>query len=563
MAENNGESRKVPDSASLTGEARPRFAALSVLLAAIFFDASLTPSMVPRDPVMQGLVAGVSAAVGFEIGNALRWLWRFIQLPTPSSRLRRLLQISGFALALAIVVYALWNAASWQNTTRSIMGLDAVSSSQPKTIIIVSLFVFFAIWLVLRLLGIALRRVERLLGRFLPRRVAVVVGFVLVLWAFWALIDGVLVGSVLQLADQSFLAANKLIDPDIPQPTEPNKSGSAASLIDWQDMGEWGRSYVSKTPTPGEIAEFAGDGTMEPIRVYAGLASAETAHARAELALQEMVRVGGFERSVLVVMVPVGTGWMDPGAQDTLEYMLGGDVATVAVQYSYLPSALSIFANPDVGVEQAHELFNLIYDYWTKLPKYNRPKLYVHGLSLGAYNSQMTLPLLDLLGDPIDGAMWAGSPFFSPVWGRIRNDRLPDSPFWRPRYGNGSLARVMNQDGMPKVTTAPWGPIRLVFLSYGSDPIVNFTEASAFHPPAWLNHPRPPDVSPDLRWFPVVTMLQTALDTSISLEVPGFGHYYIAPHYIDAWAELLGMPGWTPAKAEELKAIFAKRPLPM
>jgi uncharacterized membrane protein len=58
-------------------------------------------------------------------------------------------------------------------------------------------------------------------------------------------------------------------------------------------------------------------------------------------------------------------------------------------------------------------------------------------------------------------------------------------------------------------------------------------------------------------------MLQTALDTSISLEVPGFGHYYIAPHYINGWAELLDIPGWNAAKASELQAIFARRPLPM
>ncbi len=539
------------------------FPSLSVLLASIFFAASLTPSLVPRDPMIQGLIAGGAAAIGCEIGHILSWLWRFMQLPWFDDRRSRVLDIVGYVLAIAIAAYALWNAAAWQNATRSIMGLELVTTSQPRTIIIVALFVFLAIWLVLRLIGIALRRVNSLLGRFLPRRVAFVIGFALVLWAFWALIDGVLVSSLLRLADQSFLAANRLIDPDVPQPIQPDRSGSSDSLVNWKDMGEWGRSYVSLTPTAEEIAEFSGESAMEPIRVYVGLASADSADARADIALKELIRVDGFERSVLVVMVPVGTGWMDPGGQDTLEYMLGGDVATVAVQYSYLPSALSIFANPDVGIEQSRALFNKIYAYWTELPKDQRPKFYVHGLSLGAYNSQVTLPLLDFLGDPIDGAFWAGSPFFSPLWGLVRNGRQPGSPSWRPRYGNGSLARVMTQDGLPDDPTAPWGPIRLVFLDYGSDPIVNFTASSAFRPPDMLRAPRAPDVAPELQWFPIVTMLQTALDTSISLEVPGFGHYYIAPHYINGWAELLDIPGWNAAKASELQAIFARRPLPM
>jgi uncharacterized membrane protein len=52
--------------------------------------------------------------------------------------------------------------------------------------------------------------------------------------------------------------------------------------------------------------------------------------------------VGGFERSVLVVATPTGSGWLDNGAVDTLEYLHGGDTAIVATQYSYLPRAFDI-----------------------------------------------------------------------------------------------------------------------------------------------------------------------------------------------------------------------------
>ena len=324
-------------------------------------------------------------------------------------------------------------------------------------------------------------------------------------------------------------------------------------------MGRWGRDYIHRAPRKEEIAEFVGERAKDPVRVYVGLRAAPTPEERADLALRELIRLGGFERSAIVVMVPVGTGWMDPGGQDTVEFILGGDLATVAVQYSYLKAALSVLADSEVGFAQARALFNTIYAHWSKLPKDSRPKLYVHGLSQGAQISQNTLPLLDVLAEPIDGALWAGSPFFSRIWTHVRDGREADSPIWQPRYGNGSLVRVANQKTGLEQYDAPWGPIRIVFLNYGSDPIVFFSYDMAYQRPDWLKQPRAFDVSPDLRWYPIVTMLQVGLDTTISLKSPGFGHYYVAEDYIDAWVELLDPPDWTPERSAQLKQIFERR----
>jgi uncharacterized membrane protein len=35
-----------------------------------------------------------------------------------------------------------------------------------------------------------------------------------------------------------------------------------------------------------------------------------------------------------------GSGWVDPALVDSFEYLSGGDCATVAIQYSYLPGWL-------------------------------------------------------------------------------------------------------------------------------------------------------------------------------------------------------------------------------
>lgn len=535
-----------------------RVDAVGLLLAAAFFAAALTPSLIPRTPLMQGLLGGVVGAIGYEIGALLVWLWRFVELPAPGGRWLARARLACALGALGTAGFALARAADWQNATRRVFDLPPVDTSHPTRLAAVALAVFVALWGLCRLFAMLRRRIERQSDRLVPRRLGRALAFGLALWLFWALIDGVLVRRAFEAADASFEAADVFVAPDMPRPADPMATGGPGSLVAWDEMGRWGRSFVATAPTREEIAAFAGPEAMAPVRVYVGRRAADSPRERAELALAELIRAGGFERSTLVVVVPVGTGWMDPGAHDTLDFMLGGDVATVAVQYSYLTSVLALWAHPAYGVEQARELFDVVYAYWSALPRETRPKLYVHGLSQGAFNSQATLQLLDMLADPIDGAMWAGSPFFSAYWRHVRERRVKGSPAWKPRFGNGSLARSVNQWGVDEAE-APWGPVRLVFLNYGSDPLVVFNPASAWYPPDWMAAPRAPDVAPELRWFPVVTTFQLALDMANSLAVPRFGHWYVAPDYIAAWAATLDPPGWSPERQAELDAIFAAR----
>ena len=96
---------------------------------------------------------------------------------------------------------------------------------------------------------------------------------------------------------------------------------------------------------------------MAPVRVYVGLNSADSPEERAQMALDELKRAGGFERSVLLLVTPTGTGWVDPAGQDPVEYLHRGDIATVTVQYSYLNSPLALMTQAQYGAETARALF--------------------------------------------------------------------------------------------------------------------------------------------------------------------------------------------------------------
>ena len=539
-----------------------RISGVGLLIAALFFGASLTPSLVPREAFMQGALGGASAAIGYAVGAFLLVLWRLMLLPEPARDRRRWGRLALTLVALALAVYALSQAAEWQNATRRVMELPPVDTAHPFTVAAVALVVFLILWLLGSAFMWIVRRTGALLSRILPGRVGPVLGIFFAIWVFWALGEGVLVRQALELSDAAFAAGEQVFDEGQEKPTDPMMTGSDGSLVAWDDLGNRGRDFIARTPAAEEIAEFWGEGAMRPVRVYVGRVSAGTAEARADLALRELIRQGGFERQILIITTPVGTGWMDPGAHDTIDFMWGGNTAHVGAQYSYLTSILSIITNVEYGLDQSRALFDVIYDYWSKLPEDDRPILYIHGLSQGALNSQATIPFIDTLADPPAGAMWAGSPFVSPIWSRVRHNRHEDSPAWRPRYGNGSLVRVTNQENTLDETEAPWGPMRFVFLNYGSDPIVNFETRTFWRPPEWLAEPRAPDVAPEMRWFPLVTAFQVMLDMTAALGVEGYGHFYYYADYIDAWAALTDPPDWNAARARELVALFDARPEP-
>ena len=533
------------------------FSGLGLVVGALFFAAALTPSLIPRSPLLQGVLSGVCFAIGYGLGALLLAAWEYLQLPLANMRLRRNATWVAAALAAVVVVSFVWKSSGWQNSIRERMGMPLLEGAEPLTVAVVAAVVFLVLLLVARSFRSVGRLVRRWLARFVPERVSVLIGGVAALVLFWALVDGVLIRGFLRMSDYSFRTLDALIEPRFPAPADPMQAGSAPSLVNWEELGRAGREFIVSGPTAEEIEAFTGRPAVRPIRVYAGLNSADDLEERADLVLQEMIRVGAFDRSVLIVSAPTGTGWMDPAAMDPLEYLHGGDTAIVAMQYSYLTSWISLLVEPGYGSAAGRALFRTVYRHWTALPRDNRPKLYLQGLSLGSYASEQSFRLHEVLADPFQGAVWSGPPFPSPIWREATRNREPGTPEWLPRYGDGSVIRFTNQENALDIPGATWGPMRFVFLQYASDPITFFDPGSLWHRPDWMNPPVGPDVSPELRWYPVVTFLQLGLDMAIGLAVPiGHGHLYAPEHYINAWVSVTDPPGWTPADVERLKAHF-------
>jgi uncharacterized membrane protein len=144
------------------------FSGLGLVLGTLFFAASLTPSLVPRGAVVQGLLSGLSLAAGYGLGVALRAGWYALQLPGPQGRTRTAGLVAAVAACALLTGGAMWQAAVWQNRLRALMEMPPLEASHPATVLVVAVGVFLAVLLLARLIRGTWRRLSARLARHLP-----------------------------------------------------------------------------------------------------------------------------------------------------------------------------------------------------------------------------------------------------------------------------------------------------------------------------------------------------------------------------------------------------------
>ncbi len=534
------------------------FSFWGLLVASLFFAASLTPSLLPRHYAVQGILSGMALAVGYGVGVFLVWLWLYMELPVFGDRVQRISKGLTTAFVAVVMISFLWQTTEWANSVRRLMEMEPVETAYPWRIGAVAILVGVAIIMAMRGLRFCWRYVNGKLIAVIPRRVAHVLSTLLIGFAVLVIANDVIARFALNTADAIFLEIDKRVDDDTKQPADPNASGSVASLIPWDTIGVQGKRFITSGPTEEEIGQFWGRPAKQPLRVYVGMRTEQTMEQQAELALEELKRVGGFTRSILVVATPTGTGWLDPGAVDTLEYLHAGDTAIVSMQYSYLPSWITILIDPQRSRQAARLLFQAVYDHWRTLPHDDRPRLYLHGLSLGSLGSESSADVFTVFEDPIHGGVWSGPPFPSPVWSRITRTRNPESPMWLPEFRDGSMVRFTAQENALDRGEQRWGRMRFVYIQYASDPMCFFSPDLLYRQPEWLQGQRGPDVSPYLRWYPIILFLQTAFDLPMATSVPvGYGHNYCPRNYLEAWIAVTKPVGWTDQHTRRLMQQLA------
>jgi uncharacterized membrane protein len=540
---------------------------VGVAFGAVFFCLSLTPSLLPRDWLFQGLISGVNAAFGYGLGvlignTTYRVVLRNARWWPPPARVLLWTKAAVVAIAPTACVLMLIPAASWQRQVSALMGIEGPTTPGYLRTLVVAAVVGAVLVSTFRVLIDAVKLLARMLIRrwHLHDEVALFIGTAIVVALLITLIDGVLVRGFFAGASAVFQPQDSVTPAGVSQPQLPEKSGSPASLAPWGTLGYQGRDFVATGLHAAELSRLNGKPAKEPIRVYAGLHTAPDDQGRLDVLVGELARTGAFTRKVLVIAPTTGTGWIDPVAASSLEMMYNGDTAIVGLQYSYLPSWISFLADRQKSMDSGRMLINAVHDRWEQLPPDHRPKLVLYGESLGSMAGQAAFGWLpDIRRMGFHAVLWVGPPQESPLWRALIVRRDPGTTEVQPRYDNGRTVRfseAIDAADVGRVAGPPWVGTRVLFLQHPSDPVVWWSPDLLFGRPDWLIEPRGQDRTALMRWTPVVTFWQVSADLTNAEGMPGgHGHNY-GNDIVDGWAAVAPPDGWTAADTERVRAAL-------
>jgi uncharacterized membrane protein len=526
--------------------------------AVIFGYLSFTPSLLPRGGIIQGVVFGITAAIGYGLGVLAASIWRAFADRDPRPT-RRWSWLTFFIAGAALYVAGFALGQYWQYEIRKLMGVTEYDIA----LVVASPFVAALVFGLLLLIGRGLRGLYRWLAKLLSRwigpRAARGVGWVLVVGLTYLVVSGLLLQGFVDLMNGAYGLRDTTTADGVKRPTTSLRSGGPGSLIPWDSLGYQGRNFIGKGPSVSDIEQVTGHPAMEPIRIYAGLASAKGAEAQASLAVDDLQRAGGLQRKNLLVVTTTGSGWVDPALVDTFEYLSGGDCATVAIQYSYLPSWISYLVDQAKALAAGQALFDAVYGVWAKMPSGQRPKLFVAGESLGSFGAEAAFTGENDLANRTDGVLFAGPPNFNTLWQEFTGNRDAGSPEIQPIYQNGRTVRFAN-DPTTAIPPAgqPWDGSRILYMQHPSDPIVWWSPNLIFTQPDWISEPAGTDVLSSMFWMPFITFWQVTADLPFATGVPdGHGHRYSA-EYVDGWNAVMRPAGITSEDLASLRKIISE-----
>ena len=528
--------------------------------ALVLFCLSLTPSLLPRGWVLQGVVSGVSAVIGYGIGSMLSSWIRKVRRREPAIGVKRVAWWVLVGATAVLVPLFLFLGAQWQETTRRLMDMGLLAAYEWFGLLVVALVMASLLLIISRVVRGGTRGLIRLIDRWIPRAAAYVVGVVVATFLVVGFVQGFLFDGIVSAVNSAYSLSDSGTSPGITRPTSSLRSGGPGSLVPWETLGVKGRDFAGEgwAETQDDLEQFAGGPVEEPIRVYVGLESADSLDERVDLAVRELVRTKAFERKVLVIVTTTGTGWVDANVSNSIEYMYGGDTAIVAAQYSYLPSWISFLVDRSKASDTANAMIAGVTDRWRQEPESSRPELLVFGESLGSYGTEHSFEDLAEMTNTVDGALLEGPTFTNPLRNEFTDDRDAASPAWLPVYERGQVVRFEDGPGDFDDVPGAWRHPRVAYLQNATDPISFFSLDLLWKPPDWLDQPRGPDVSPDMTWIPAVTFWQVLADLAFSTGVPdGHGHSY-GVFAVDGWAAVAAPPGWTSDDTARLKQAVTR-----
>jgi uncharacterized membrane protein len=314
-------------------------------------------------------------------------------------------------------------------------------------------------------------------------------------------------------------------------PTSQLVSGGPGGGVAWETLSRQGRRNVATVLQPEAIEAVMGEpAAADPIRVFVGLESALTEAERVALTVEELRRTGAFDRELLMVISPTGTGYVNYVAVETAEYLTRGNMASVTMQYSLRPSPLSLDRVAE-GRKHYRMLIDAIHNALAERPPEKRPRVVLFGESLGAWTSQDAFAHRGTQGLPdagIDRAIWIGTPYMSKWKEQVLKSERPD-------VDRSLIGRFNDFGDVEALDPEARQRLRYVMITHANDAVGHFGLDLLVRAPDWLGPAatRAATVPGAQQWRSPTTFVQTLVDMKNAANViPGQfeakGHDYRA-----------------------------------
>lgn len=525
---------------------------IGVVGALVMYGVSVSPSLLARSWQWHAVASGVLSAVGYIVGLTIQRFYALV-VPRLGVEITAPKAVSIAFRAVLLLGFFLWFLRWLLQSYRERKRANHLVGMRGETLGEYLLGTVCAFILMLVLLGIAWglqwigRAIVSVLSQWMHMVFALALSLLILVVIVYALTSQVLLKLGINFFTRHARKMNNRTAKGIVQPQVPERSGSPQSRSSWRAVGGQGRVFLGRGPSRADIEAVTGCSAMEPIRVYAGMPEeGRSLQSAADLVVEELQRTGAFDRAVILIATSTGSGWVDEWQVQPLEYLTRGNCATASMQYSFVPSSINFLTDLDVSEEAAVILFETIRRAVDEIPEDRRPALFVCGESLGAYASQHVFSgIVDVLSRT-DGALWVGTPAFTPMHAELTAIRHRGSPEVAPVVANGRHVRFVN---VPENLWADvygrelgdWNYPRVVYAQHPSDPVVWWNSELVWHKPDWISEKVDGDVSPHMQYTRGATYIQVLVDMPVAGTAPGgHGHTY-HEELIPLWEAILGL----------------------
>lgn len=525
---------------------------IGVVGALVMYGVSVSPSLLARSWQWHAVASGVLSAVGYIVGLTVQRFYALV-VPRLGVEITAPQSVSIAFRAVLLLGFFLWFLRWLLQSYRERKRANHLVGMRGETLGEYLLGTFCAFILMLFLLGIAWglqwigRAIVIVLSQWMHMVFALALSLLILVVIVYALTSKVLLKLGINFFTRHARKMNNRTAKGIVQPQVSERSGSPQSRSSWRAVGGQGRVFLGRGPSLADIEAVTGCSAMEPIRVYAGMPEeGQSLQSAADLVVEELHRTGAFDRAVILIATSTGSGWVDEWQVQPLEYLTRGNCATASMQYSFVPSSINFLTDLDVSEEAAVILFETIRRAVDEIPEDRRPALFVCGESLGAYASQHVFSgIVDVLSRT-DGALWVGTPAFTPMHAELTAIRHRGSPEVAPVVANGRHVRFVN---VPENLWADvygrelgdWNYPRVVYAQHPSDPVVWWNSELVWHKPDWISEKVDGDVSPHMQYTRGATYIQVLVDMPVAGTAPGgHGHTY-HEELIPLWEAILGL----------------------